>query len=273
VNKIEVIFNNQAKDLVIPLESSWDFYGQQEGVEKFEESVLEQIINKDQDFEVTRFEHKSYYTNVKEETSINYEFWLYNPTLINTNTSIPALSGTWENSYTSKFLNSDIYYQKSNFKKSFWKLDFYDTPNNINQKAYITIILPTHQGLLQTTQLGFFQNVLIKKPKYVLDYLGDKEGFFIYWLKKRNYLDINTFYMSAKFFNGNTGQFIRMLNRPQYQLTNTSDPFSFSQEDYFYYRVNLDYSAQKYEVYKFPNIVRVGTETEPIKWYEYVNPT
>jgi hypothetical protein len=79
--------------------------------------------------------------------------------------------------------------------------------------------------------------------------------------------------MSAKFFNGNTGQFIRMLNRPQYQLTNTSNPFSFSQEDYFYYRVNLDYTTQKYEVYKFPNIVRVGIETEPIKWYEYVNPT
>ena len=55
MNKIEVIFNNQPKDLVIPLESSWDFYGQQEGIEKFEQSVLEQIINKDQDFEVSLF--------------------------------------------------------------------------------------------------------------------------------------------------------------------------------------------------------------------------
>ena len=51
MNKIEVIFNNQSKDLIIPLESSWDFYGQQEGVEKYEQSVLEQILNKDQDFE------------------------------------------------------------------------------------------------------------------------------------------------------------------------------------------------------------------------------
>jgi hypothetical protein len=146
VNKIEVIFNNQSKDLIIPLESSWDFYGQQEGVEKYEQSVLEQILNKDQDFEVSRFEHNPYYTNVKEQTSINYEFWLYNPNLINPSSAIPALSGTWENSYTSKFSNLDIYYQKSNFKKSFWKIDLYDTPNNINQKVYITIILPTHQG-------------------------------------------------------------------------------------------------------------------------------
>ena len=269
MNKIEVIFNNQAKDLVIPLESSWDFYGQQEGVEKFEESVLEQIINKDQDFEVTRFEHKSYYTNVKEETSINYEFWLYNPTLINTNTSIPALSGTWENSYTSKFLNSDIYYQKSNFKKSFWKLDFYDTPNNINQKAYITIILPTHQGLLQTTQLGFFQNVLIKKPKYVLDYLGDKEGFFIYWLRETNFLNINIFYMTAKFFDAKNGVFIKMMNRPQ--SSTLGAPFGFKPEDYYYYKVEMDYPNRTYEVYDYTN-TRIGT-TSSIKWYEYINPT
>jgi len=272
VNKIEVIFNNQAKDLVIPLESSWDFYGQQEGVEKFEESVLEQIINKDQDFEVTRFEHKSYYTNVKEETSINYEFWLYNPTLINTNTSIPALSGTWENSYTSKFSNSDIYYQKSNFKKSFWKLDFYDTPNNINQKAYITIILPTHQGLLQTTQLGFFQNVLIKKPKYVLDYLGDKEGFFIYWLRENFYININEFYMSAKFFNARRGIFVNMMNRPQSIFAASGNYYTFNKANYFYYRVNLDYNSKSYEVYDTLTGNRVGTDVSSINWYEYLNP-
>jgi hypothetical protein len=272
VNKLEVIFNNTSKDLIIPLESSWDFYGQQQGVEEYETSVLEQILNKDQDFEVSRFEHNSYYTNTKEETSLNYEFWLYNPNLINPTTTIPSLSGTWENSYTSKFSNNEIYYQQETFKKSFWKLDLYDSPSTLNQKNYITIILPTHQGLLQQIQVGFFQNVLIKKPKYVLDYLGDKEGFFIYWLKKRNYLDLSTFYMSAKFFNGVTGQFIRMMNKPQYQLTNTSNPFTFNQEEYFYYRVNLDYSTQKYEVFRYPDIIRVGSVLEPIKWYEYVNP-
>jgi hypothetical protein len=78
--------------------------------------------------------------------------------------------------------------------------------------------------------------------------------------------------MSAKFFNGVTGQFIRMMNKPQYQLTNTSNPFTFNQEEYFYYRVNLDYSTQKYEVFRYPDIIRVGSVLEPIKWYEYVNP-
>jgi hypothetical protein len=150
-------------------------------------------------------------------------------------------------------------------------LDLYDTPDEKRQTNYVTIIIPTQQGLKMDTQMQRTV-VSVKKPEFVLDFNGDKEGFFIYWLKKRNYLDLSTFYMSAKFFNGVTGQFIRMMNKPQYQLTNTSNPFTFNQEEYFYYRVNLDYSTQKYEVFRYPDIIRVGSVLEPIKWYEYVNP-
>jgi hypothetical protein len=102
-----------------------------------------------------------------------------------------------------------------------------------------------------------------------LDYVGDKEGFFIYWLKKRDFLNITDFYMTAKFFDGSTGQFIKMMNTPQNTLSNPSD---FPQEEYFYYKVVLDYTTQKYEVYHYPTLVKVGTKTNPITWYEYVNP-
>jgi len=272
VNKIQVLLNNRQKEFVIPLESCWDIYGQQDGIEQYQASVLEEILNNDQDFEVSRFEHNPYDTPTSEATSIHYEFYLYNSSLINTTSTIPSISGTWENSYTSKFTDNEIYFQRANFKKSFWKLDLYDRPTAIGQQNYITIILPTHQGLTQLRQISLFQTVQIKKPKYVLDYIGDKEGFFIYWLKKRNYLNIDTFYMSAKFFNADIGQFIRMMNTPQTMLANTSNPYTFNQEDYFYYRVKLNYLTQKYEVFGFPNNVRVGIESQPIKWYEYVNP-
>ena len=69
-----------------------------------------------------------------------------------------------------------------------------------------------------TTQM---QRILVdvRKPKFVLDYVGDKEGFFLYWLKKRTFLDINTFYMSAKFYNAKTGQFTKLMtdNKPDGQ--------------------------------------------------------
>jgi hypothetical protein len=121
--------------------------------------------------------------------------------------------------------------------------------------------------------------VNIKKPKFVLDYVGDKEGFFIYWLKKRTFLDVSTFYMSAKFYNAKTGKFTKMMtgrgtnpsdqtNGPQVYLPDNK--YAFDSTQYFYYTVKLDYPTQTYQVFNTYG-QRMGTNI-PIKWYEYVNP-
>ena len=256
-NKIRVVFDNRAKDIVLPLEQIWDFSGNQEAIEQYETTVIEQILNKGDDFEVTRFDHNVYDTS---KTSINYEFY-FNQSNLNT----PA----WINSYLPKFSTEEVYYYTNPFTRSFWKLDLYDSPSTRTQKAYVTIILPVQQGFLANAVLNNTTAVKIKKPKYSLDYIGDKEGFFIYWLKKRNFLNINEFYMTAKFFDANTGRFIKMMKTKQSEL---SSPTGFPPEEYFYYKVNLDYVTQTYEVYDFPNGSRVGTVTNPIKWYEYINP-
>ena len=117
----------------------------------------------------------------------------------------------------------------------------------------------------------------IRMPKFKLDYVGDKEGFFIYWLKSLDFLNINTFYMTAKFYDAKTGQFIKMMNMPQSSLS--GNKYSFDNTQYFYYRVELDYEKHNYQVFNInPNQhiydtlgQRAGT-TVPIKWYEYVNP-
>ena len=256
-NKIRVVFNNQEKDLVIPLEQIWDFGGTQDAIEEYEVSVIEKILNKDEDYEVTRFDHQVY-DNTK--TSINYEFYF---------NQANATNPVWINSYLPKFTPNQIYYYEKPFENSFWKLDLYDSPTTRTQKAYVTIILPVQQGYITPAVLNNTTTVQIKKPKYTLDYLGDKEGFFIYWLKKRNFLNINTFYMTAKFFDARTGQFIKMMKTKQSDL---GGPTSFPPEEYFYYKVDLDYVTQTYQVFDFPTGNRVGTLTNPIKWYEYVNP-
>jgi hypothetical protein len=114
-------------------------------------------------------------------------------------------------------------------------------------------------------------DVFIRKPQFVLDYVGDKEGFFIYWLKKRNFLDISRFYMSAKFFNAKVGQFKRLMNRPQSSIQ--GNKYSFNSDEYFYYRVELDYDKHSYQVFDTYSLnpQRMGGLV-PIKWYEYVNP-
>lgn len=256
-NKIRVVFDNQPKDIVLPLEQIWDFAGNQLAIEQYETSIIDEILNKGDDFEVTRFEHATY-DNTK--TSINYEFY-FNQSSVN--------NPVWINSYLPRFTTNQVYYYQTPFERSFWKLDLYDSPSTRTQKAYVTIILPVQQGFITPAVLNNTTAVSIKKPKYSLDYIGDKEGFFIYWLKKRNFLNINTFYMTAKFFDANVGQFIKMMKAPQSSL---GGPTSFPPEEYFYYKVDLDYDNQKYTVYDYPNGNRVGTPTSPIKWYEYVNP-
>ena len=76
-NNIRVLFDNRGKDLVIPIEQTWDFQGQQQAVEEYEAQVVAEILNKDQDFEVNRFVHKEYDPN---KSSINYDFYFYTGT-------------------------------------------------------------------------------------------------------------------------------------------------------------------------------------------------
>ena len=75
--------------------------------------------------------------------------------------------------------------------------------------------------------------------------------------------------MTAKFFDANTGQFIKMMKTKQSDLGGGT---SFPPEEYFYYKVDLDYLTQTFKVYDYPTGNRVGGLTNPIKWYEYVNP-
>ena len=243
----------------IPINLDWEYLDVDAEIKEYETSVVSELITTDNDFEVDRFFHADY--NNKSE--INYEFYFYEGSSLSN-------SANWKIDYRAEgFTTQDVYYYSNSFTNSFFKLDLYDSPIESQQENYITIILPTQQGLRMTTKMQT-TDVQIRKPQFLLDYVGDKEGFFIYWLKKRNFLDISTFYMTAKFFDGKTGQFVRMMNRPQ--STIQGNKFIFSSSEYFYYRVDMDYLTHSYKVYDIINPTdRVGG-TVPIKWYEYVNP-
>ena len=265
VNKYKFkIPKNGDKYINIPVEIKWDFLGQDDSIDKFETEVIKEVIGSVDDFEVGRYAHDSYGLN--GETNVKYDFHFFNGGNINS----PTLSDSdWEVSYIAEgFVPQQVYYFEKPFTKSFFKLDFYDTKNPISQKNLFTVIIPVQQGGVENVQISQYKpNVDIKKPSYSLDYVGDKEGFFLYWLRNPEYLDISTFYMTAKFFDGRLGVFVKMMNTPQSQILSK---FVFEGSDYFYYDVNLDYDNKIYQV---TNNVgnRVGTST-PIKWYEYVNP-
>jgi hypothetical protein len=270
VNKFKLLFSEvQEKGVNIPVEMTWDFLDRGMDIETYQESASRDVLNLDKDFEVVRFAHsnKTNPNNINA-TDVNYEFYFVNTAVTSSNIS----TAIWSTDYRIQgFGERDIYYFSNPFKRSFFKLDFYDSPLQSGQTNYFTVILPTQQGSTLTTNVGAQKNVKIKKPVFKLDYVGDKEGFFLYWMKKKDYLNISTFYMSAKFFDSKSGLYIKMMNRKQTQIGG-SNYFNFRPENYFYYRVNMDYSDLTYKIYDVQTNLNVGYDGNPIKWYEYVNP-
>ena len=254
-------------------------------IKQYENDVVEEVINPIEDFETTRYTHKKWLTNNGESNnSTTYEFSFFNRNIDVINTT-PANSNLWVSSYNYvdpsvyqtysgiSFNNKELYYYANSFRRSFFKLDFYDSNQSENQRLYFTIIIPTQQGVKQQVDIGtpsVPKPVEVRRPTFNLDYIGDKEGYFMYWLKGREYIDVNTFYMSAKFFNAKLGQFVRMTNRPQSEI---SEKFKFNKSEYFYYKVDLDVNNYEYQVFEGYGLGnRVGQLTNGIKWYEYVNP-
>lgn len=265
-NRIKIVKDDIDKFVNIPISMQWDFMGRDDSISEYEIDAIKQVTGAPIDFEISRFAHNIFSNS---ESAINYDFNFYDYSLPITANTV----GVWSNTYLNAgFSTQEVYYFSKPFTKSFFKLDFYDTPDERTQQIYLSIILPVQQGLTQNVSLSpLTPNVDIKRPYMVLDYIGaDKEGFFIYWLRDRNFIDISTFYMTAKFFDGRQGFFKQMTNTRQDLIT--PNKFNFNNADYFYYKVDLNYSNKTYEVFSTSTNSRVGDSNTPIIWYEYVNP-
>jgi hypothetical protein len=266
-NKVKILKTDLDQSINIPINMQWDFTGRDEAITEYEATILKQVIGVATDFEIARFSH-NVFQNM--DSAIDYEFYFYDNLQSITATTIPI--NAWSNSYLNLgFTAQQVYYYAKPFTKSFFKLDLFDSDNEKTQQLYLSIILPVQQGRTETVVLSqLVPPVEIKKPKIVLDYVGDKEGFFIYWLRSREEINIDTFYMTASFFDARTGVFKRMTNTKQTSII--PDRFTFDNSTYFYYRVDLDYNKKTYEVFSTSTNLRVGDSLTPIKWYEYVNP-
>jgi hypothetical protein len=277
VNKVQVKLgvNNTDKVLQIPVMLDWELLNTENEVDKLEAQINQDIAGLGIDFETTRFSHSAYTftpptTNVIQptptlRTNINYEFYFFSGGTLNGSSS----TANWITDYNAEgFSYDEIYYYTRRFTNSFFKLDFYDSPSQAGQQNYLTVIIPTTQGeQMPVVMQG--QNVLINKPVFSLDFVGDTDGFFLYWLQSREYINVDQFYVSCKFYNAKTNEFTRMVNRPQ-SLQNINT-FTVNNLFNFYYLYKFDYPSEKYVVFDMGTFERVGTTT-PIKWYEYVGP-
>ena len=267
-NKYRFTVPGTNQSITIPIEMKWDFLGRDDSIDVYQEEVIEIVTGIPEDFEVIRFAHDSY--GQFQETKLNYEFHFYSGNPINVTAST---INDWNISYLSEgFTIPDLYTRSKPFIKSFFKMDFYDSLDSVKQQNSFTVILPSNKGEYDTVNLST-STIKINKPSYNLDYIplpgsyGVREGFFYYWLKSRTFVNLDTFYMSVKFFDAKQGVYVRMMTVPQSSLPNK---FNFDSDNFFYIKVVLDYTTKTYKLYDYLG-VRIG-DGNPIKWYEYVNP-
>jgi len=245
------------KSIQLPIELKFDSVGQSDSIELWEKNAITEVIGLAKDFDILRFAHEEYGTD--QQTRVNYKFYFYNES-----------NSNWENDYQAEgFTTEENYFISNGFGRSFFKLDFYNTPDNANQTIYFTVILPLQTGEENSVSISpYLPNVLVERPEFILDYTKNREGFFFYWMRDKKFLNLDTFYMSAKFFDAKLGVFVRMMT---VNPTTLPDPTSFDTKKYFYRKVVLDYNNYTYKIYNSSG-ARIGTGS-PINWYEYINPS
>ena len=158
MNKFRFTVNNGDTYINLPVEIDFDNFGREDLIKQYENDVLEEIINPVEDFETTRYSHTQWLTvNNEPKTSTTYEFFFFNRD-IDVNNTTPANTNMWVSSYNYvdpsvyqtysgiSFTNKEMYYYANSFKRSFFKLDFYDSKQPENQRLYFTLVIPTQQG-------------------------------------------------------------------------------------------------------------------------------
>jgi hypothetical protein len=221
--------------------------GWEDGMNLFEEEVLDTIINPADNYETVRYIHEPYsgLTSNSGETQCDIWFKFY---FIDGNTSYTNgldynLVGITpkENSLMTK--------QTTN---SFFRLEFFKTPNDqpptrLNRKFVFArnLSLPVGEKFYYTT---LRQNIHV--PVFMGSNYKNKENMYLFWFQDDSVLSDstlsgNTFYMTAKFYNGVDGSIVDFTNS---RLLNTTEVSEFAD---LYYKVVIDKNNYTYKIYNY----------------------
>lgn len=248
VNKYKILLSETEKQLQIPMSMNLDLFGRGDTIDGYQETVIDNTVGLPPNYELSRYSCRP---NNLEQTSLTYSFNFRNGT-------------EYENSYVvpNRFNAYQIFYNTSPIRKSFFKMDFYDSSDPTNQRIFFTIILAPRQTKQTETKTYNGVEYIIKKPYFILDHVGEKESYYIYFFQNFQVTQLDTFYMKAKFFSGLDGQFSVFTTQPQTDYANPNN----LPNNLFYYELKLDYLNR---LYHFVN--SSGQIIQSLNWYEYKN--
>lgn len=245
VNKIKIPNTLGEKNIQVSLSQNLDLLNRGDSVEIEKDKIVDNIIGKPTNYELARYSMAP----IGNNTKIIYKMYLVT-------SQPPNFTAEWNTTYLSgltTFEVSEVEYLAKNFINSFFKLDFYNSKDLLNQKIFFTVILNCTSGIKQDDG-GFYINV----PIFELDHFGTQEGYYIYWYEDVSITNLTEMYFGCKFFNGKTGQFKGFVNQP-----NLLGP---ANNDTFFYKITFDYINKLYKVYDTFGIV-----TNQINFYQYLN--
>lgn len=132
VNKIKILNSVVTKEITIPLDMNWDLHDREGAILQEESAIVREVIGEPINYELTRFSRRPTSISITNQV---YEFYFYSASTLQ-----------WVNSYLTNFSENQVLYFSNPYKKSFFKLDLYDSPDPLTQKIYLSIILATNQS-------------------------------------------------------------------------------------------------------------------------------
>lgn len=240
-------------------DAGWD-----ESFQSFEDEVLESIINPIENYETCRYIHKPYTSNGINQTDIWFYFYFINE------------SGNYGLDYVSQGLDQTTKLL-SDVKNSFFRLEFYKTPNDEPPNRSNRRLVFAKNLSLPIGERVFVDDITTKMfvPVFMGSNYKNKENMYLFWFEDDTVLEETTltgttFYMTAKFYNAADG------SRTQFANKQVSDSTTFVEEDDMYFLVEMnrdDAPTYHYEVRDYDSTGTVrgnrrGESSDPIKFYE-----
>ena len=321
-NRIQIRRGEGDKKITIPIANGFDeSLGREELISLYERSEMQDNINIIQDFETTR------YTPITPPqdpiTNPNNRIYYQMGFQLTPNNQPTGSITDYVPDYAAVGITHlDINRRKSNYTKSFFKFDFYDTPNPQQQRLYFSIVNPANNGMnfadfpcpgppqnlgclaeidndplspnydptsFRSAQiedmtqgglgLGPFYYEKLEGSLFEFAAVGKKsENYYIQWLKNRDLVKYNVFYMTCKFFNAETGKTHKFINKVQ-----PLDTYNLSVPDYYYYQIifdpiNFTYVFNEFDTTLYSSNNGIGPQAggsigvSAINFYEYINP-
>jgi hypothetical protein len=261
------------QDINVPLNQETNFktdLGWSENFEQFENESLEKIINVLENYETVRYIHKPYSGITTNTGDTQSDIWFY----------FYFISGsTYVQNYEATGLtNRENSLMLKQSTKSFFRLEFYKTPNDepptrVNRRMVFAknLSLPLGEKFYSTNnQINDYLFI----PVFVGSNYKNKENMYLFWFQDESAfnettLTGNTFWMTAKYFNAKDGTVIDFTNKDlsidnsgliseRRGLLNT--PIKFYQKGIvgssvidestdLYYQVTIDKSDYSYIIY------------------------